>query len=64
MIVLRLLVDLEELADPPPERQSLGVGGLKSLGCLTDQLVEPLSILVMGLPGLVLQSAKLVDLRA
>ena len=61
---LALLLDPDEFDDLPLERRSHGIGGLKSLGGLSDQLLEPFSILVVGLPRLVQRPAKLVDLRA
>ena len=59
-----LLLDPDEFDDLPLERRSHGIGGIKSVVGLSDQLLEPFSILVVGLPGLVQRPAKLVDLRA
>ena len=64
VLALALLLDPDEFEDLPLERRSHGIGGLKSLGGLSDQLLEPLSILVVGLPRLVQRPAKLADLRA
>ena len=64
VLALALLLDPDEFEDLPLERGSHGIGGLKSLGGLSDQLLEPFSILVVGLPRLVQRPAKLADLRA